>query len=279
MKPKVIQDVRDGIEFYTHVFTGESGMSVSGLARLCDTPRKTVGDLLADLVGGNARSKCLEHLLGKKIQLAERGLKNVKVIRDEVCAAVIEYYAYEANNQTEAAKYAFRKFGAIGVRTWIQGITGWSQHCKQRIVDGFVSQDLQKLKAVRFHDDFYEMLYQKRGGDWAARDPKSRPSCVGTWTNQVVYDRFPDGVKDRLNEVNPRIDGRRRGKHHEHLKHFGSDHLDSHLYALKAISNLSPDGDWNMFRRHVDRAFPTGEPLQLNLLDSLECYEGMYESS
>lgn len=279
MKPKVIRNVRDDIVFYTHVFTGESGMSVTGLADLCGTPRTTVDDLLNDLVNGNARSECLKPLLGKEIHLTERGLKNAKVIRDEVCAAVVEHYAYEASKKTEKAKFAFRKFGAIGVRTWIQGITGWNQHCKQRIVDGFVSQDRPKLKAVRFYDDFYQMLYQKRGGDWANRSPKDRPSCVGIWTNQVVYDRFPDGVKDRLNEVNPRIDGRRKGKHHEYLKHFGSDHLDAHLYALKAIANLSPDGDWSMFKRHVERAFPTGEPLQLSLLDMLEDYEEMQESN
>ena len=279
MKPKVIKDIRDDIEFYTHVFTGESGMSVSGLARLCDTARKTVADLLQDLVGGNPRSGCLNSFSGKDLWLAEKGIDNAKIVKDEVCASVIEHYAFEARNRTEKAMFAYRKFATLGVRTWIQEITGWSKHCKDRVVDGFVSEEVKKLKATRFHDDFYEMLYKKRGGDWSEKDPKNRPPCVGTWTNQVVYDRFPEGVKDRLNEVNPRINGYRKDKHHWHLKHLGSDYLDSHLYALKAVSNLSSDGEWDKFMRDVKRAFPNGEPVQLNILDLLESYECFDEVS
>lgn len=279
MKPKVIRYVQDGVEFYTHVFTGESGMSVSGLAQLCDAPRTTVNDLLRDLVNGNPRSECLKPWLAKDLWLTERGINNAKITKDEVCAAVIEHYAYEANKPTERARFAFRKFGAIGVRTWIQSITGWNQHCKQRLIDGFVDQQPHRIRGARFHDDFYKMLYRKRGNGWEKRDPKNRPSCVGSWTNQVVYKRFPDGVHDRLNEVNPRVDGYRKDKHHEHLKQFGSDYLDSHFYALKAISNFSNDGDWDAFIRHVDRAFPTGEPLQLSLIDMLEFYERVDEAS
>ena len=279
MKPKVIRHVEDGIEFYTHVFTGESGMSVSGLAVVSDTARTTVDDLLTDLVNGKARSECLEPWLRKEIYLTERGLKNAKIVRDEVCASVIEHYAYEANNQTAKARFAYRKFGAIGVRTWIQGITGWKQHCKQRLIDCFVDQQRHRIKGARFHDDFYMMLYRKRGDGWESRDPKNRPPCVGTWTNQVVYKRFPDGVHERLNEVNPRVDGYRKDKHYEHLRQFGSDYLDSHFYALKAIANLSPDGAWDVFLRHVDRAFPTGEPLQLSLIDMLEFYEQVDNAS
>jgi hypothetical protein len=273
MKPKVIRHVEDETEFYTHVFTGESGMSVSGLARLCDTPQSTVDDLLRDLVTGKFRSDCLKPFASKDLWLPERGVNNAKIVRDEVCAAVVEHYGYEAIKQTEKARFAFRKFGAIGVRTWIQSLTGWKQHCKQRLIDGFVDQQSHRIKGTRFRDDFYALLYRKRGNGWEDRDPKKRPGCVGTWTNRVVYERFPDGVHDRLNEVNPRVNGYRKDKHHEHLKQFGSDHLDAHLYALKAIANFSGDGDWDAFIRHVERAFPTGEPLQLSLIDMLEFYE------
>jgi hypothetical protein len=281
MKPRIIERVVDSVEFFTHVFTGESGMSESGVARLCNTPRSTVNEMLKDLAAGNPRSKCLESFSGKDLWLPENGPDNSKVVRDEVCAAVIEHYAFEARNTTEDALRAYRKFGALGVRTWIQDITGWDRHCKDRIVDGFVGEEPKKLGQVRFQPDFYEILYKKRGGEWAERNPKDnkRPPCVGSWTNDVVYDRFPNGVKSRLNEVNPRINGYRKDKHHEHLKPLGSDHLDAHFYALKAVSNLSPDGDWEMFMRNIKRAFPNGEALQLNMLDLLEQYEQMDEAS
>lgn len=112
MKPKVIRDVRDGVEFYTCVYTGESGMSVSGLARLCATPQSTVDDVLSDLVTGNPRSECLEPFAGQVLWLPERGINNAKIVKDEICAAVIEHYAYEANKKTNDRKL-FGRFAIV----------------------------------------------------------------------------------------------------------------------------------------------------------------------
>jgi phage anti-repressor protein len=151
-------------------------------------------------------------------------------------------------------------------------------NAKARLVNSFVSDQVLSRRS-RFDDEFYELLYKKRGQGWEARNPKHRPSCVGIWTNQVVYDRFPDGVKDRLNEVNPRVDGSRRDKHHNHFKPMGSDHLDQHLPAVKAIARISPDGNWDRFMRNIQKGLPNGEPLQTSLLDLLEEYEDMDQVS
>lgn len=87
----------DGIEFYTVNATGESGLSQSGLIRLCDIPAQTVRDLLNNL-HGNKAPQGLEPLLGKALTLTETyrhqgGL--VKIVRAEVCAAVIMHYAFK----------------------------------------------------------------------------------------------------------------------------------------------------------------------------------------
>lgn len=152
------------------------------------------------------------------------------------------------------------------------------QDFQGRIVRAFVS-DKVVSRRPRFKDEFYELLYQKRGQGWESRSPKKRPPCVGSWTNQLVYDRFPNGVKERLNEVNPRVDGRRKDKHHEHLKPMGSDHLDTYLPAVMAIARLSPDGDWDKFMRNVQRGLPNGEPIQTSLLDLLDDYEQIDQAS
>lgn len=148
-------------------------------------------------------------------------------------------------------------------------LTEDAQTLKQRIVKAFVSEKVES-RLPRFKDEFYELLYAKRGEGWEKRNPKNRPACVGTWTNQVVYDRFPEGVKDRLNEVNPRVNGRRKNKHHSHLKPMGSVHLEGHLPAVMAVARISPDGNWDKFMRNIQKAFPNGEALQLSLLDYLE---------
>ena len=273
MAPRFIERIEDGVQFYTHIFTGVSGMSESGLIRLCGAPRSTVKDLLRDLVVGNPRSECLEPFSGKDIWLSDRGPNNSRIVRDDVCAAVVEHYAYEAQQTTQRSIFAFRKFARFGIRVWIQSITGWDdQYRKQRLLEGFVDQAAKK-RDPKFKDDFYEMLYRKRGGDWVSRNPKSRPGCVGTWTNEVVYERLTEGLKEELRQVNPKVNGRTKNRDYCHLKDFGSDQLDAHFYALKAISNLCPDGDWAMFKRMVRNAFPHDEQTQLHLLDLLHMHE------
>ncbi|HEY9873597.1 MAG TPA: P63C domain-containing protein [Candidatus Obscuribacterales bacterium] len=151
----------------------------------------------------------------------------------------------------------------------------WQESTQKRLVEAMVSEEVVSRKP-KFSDEFYELLYKKRGNGWENRDPKkNRPACVGTWTNWTVYDRLlggtdPGGVKEALNEVNPRIDGRRKDRHHWHLKGLGEFHLSSQLEVVKAVARLSPDGNWDKFMRNIQKACPNGEALQLNLLDMLE---------
>ena len=147
---------------------------------------------------------------------------------------------------------------------------------QKRLVSAMVSEDVVSRKP-KFPLWFYEMLYRKRGQGWEKRDPqKFRPACVGTWTNLTVYDRLlgglePGGVKDVLNTVNPRqLNGVRKHRHHWHLKDLGEFHLQTHLYALSALANTVPDGDWDRFMRKVAQAFPNEKAIQLTLLDILE---------
>ena len=116
---------RDGVEFFTIDATGESGMSESGLARLCGVAPQTVNELLQNWVTGKRRSECLKALPDRDIWLQGKGLDNAKVVKDQVCAAVIEYYAFESRNRNDKALFAFRKFAAIGMRAWIQATTEW----------------------------------------------------------------------------------------------------------------------------------------------------------
>lgn len=120
---------RDGVEFFTLHSTGDSGMSESGLARLCGVKKQSLNELLQSVMSGNSSVKCLKALFGKdlkcQISLPNRGLGVVSFIRAEVCAAVIEYYAFESRRKTPEALFAYRKFAASGITAWIHTITGW----------------------------------------------------------------------------------------------------------------------------------------------------------
>jgi transcriptional regulator with XRE-family HTH domain len=124
---------RDGVEFFTINATGESGMSESGLARLCGVTQQAISKLLQNSVTTKSPSECLEPLFSNdfrlqpsgKIAAQLRGLDNATVIRSEFCSKIIEYYAFESKYKTKEALFAFRKFAEMGIQTWIQGITGW----------------------------------------------------------------------------------------------------------------------------------------------------------
>jgi hypothetical protein len=145
---------RDGVEFFTINATGESGMSESGLARLCGVARQTVSELLQNWIAGKTCPECLKPLIDKdfgsqaritgktpseclkpfadkdfrsQAKLQAQGLNHVTVVKAEVCAAVIEYYAFESRYKTKEALFAFRKFATMGIQSWIQEITGWHQ--------------------------------------------------------------------------------------------------------------------------------------------------------
>ena len=263
---KVVKSDLQGIEFYTVLATGESGMSQSGLARVVDTPRQTVEDLLKDLVAGKSRSKCLESLCCKELWLTENGISNAKIVKDEVCAAVIEYYAFEARKTTKAAIEVYRRFAARGVRSWIQEITGWEDERKRYIVKALVSEEYTKWQK-RFEDEFFEEAYRINGWN---RTSSGHPSCMGRFIKKTVYNHLPDGTTEKLEQVNPRTEKGRKRKHHQHLKNLGLNVLGTHKSAVLAVMRLSPNDNPSRFQQNLQKALGSQIQLELPFLSDLD---------
>ena len=129
---QIIRAVEDGVEFFTVEATGESGMSQAGLARLCGVTRQAIDKLINSL----STSDCpafLKPLQGKELTVTTsvKQFKNATIVKDEVCAIVLEWYAFESQRPNDTARYSYRRFAKFGVRSWIQTITGWqSQETK-----------------------------------------------------------------------------------------------------------------------------------------------------
>lgn len=263
---RVVKSDLEGIEFYTVLATGESGMSQSGLARVVNTPRQTVENLLQDLVAGNSRSKCLEAFIGKKLWLLENGLSNAKIVKDDVCAAVIEHYAFEARKTTQTAIDVYRRFAARGVRGWIQEITGWEDERKRYIVKALVSQEYTKWQK-RFEDEFFEEAYRING--WQ-KTSSGHPSCMGRFIKKTVYNHLPEGTTEKLEQVNPRTDKGRKRKHHQHLKGLGLNVLGTHKSAVLAVMRLSPDSNPTRFEQNLQKALGSQIQLELPFLIDLD---------
>jgi hypothetical protein len=143
---------RDGVEFFTIDETGESGMSESGLARLCGVTPRAVIKLVSSSLDTWDPKKSLEPQRNRSVRLipnkdsrTSRGQNaDITLIRAEICGKVIEHYAFESKYRTEAALFAYRKFAIAGITSWIQQMTDWHGNAvpKNGIVTDFKTIDL-----------------------------------------------------------------------------------------------------------------------------------------
>ena len=70
--------IRDGVEFFTIDETGESGMSESGLARLCNVSRQSVSELLRSILSGKLEINPLKPLQRKDVWVQARNLDSIE---------------------------------------------------------------------------------------------------------------------------------------------------------------------------------------------------------
>ncbi len=114
----------DGVEFYTDITTGKSGISQTGLATLCGVSRQAVSKLINSL-STHPTSDFLKDLLDKGFQVADLKTKTPSgliLCSSELSVAVIMHYASTGKKE---AIFALTKFAAIGFNSWVQSLTGW----------------------------------------------------------------------------------------------------------------------------------------------------------
>ena len=125
--------IRDDVEFFTINATGESGMSETGLARLCGVDRKSVSNFIRNM-GGNKHQHLdaktapsqYSRVRPKGLTSEERSyISHLSFISASVCADVIEHYAFYSRHKTKEALFVYQKFAKLGVSAWIQQITEW----------------------------------------------------------------------------------------------------------------------------------------------------------
>ena len=83
-----------------------------------------------------------------------------------------------------------------------------------------------------------------------------RPGVVGTYTNNIVYERLAPGILEELEKRNPKDEkGNRKGKHHQlFTDDIGHPALAQHLYAV--IGAMRAHTNWDEFLRFLNRAYP-----------------------
>lgn len=169
-----------------------------------------------------------------------------------------------------AASLLIRGLAHTGIVALVDEATGYQEvrdrRALQEILDKYLRKELAAW-AKRFPDEFYKEMFRLRGWNWPMLSGK-RPGIVGTYTNDLVYERLAPGILEELEARNPKDEqGNRRGKHHQLLTdNVGHPALAQHLHAVTGFMRAS--GNWDQFYRMMNRAFPKkGHTIELSLDD------------
>lgn len=136
----------------------------------------------------------------------------------------------------------------------------------QKILSKYISEDYVKWQQT-FPRKFYKELFRLCGWEY---DPNNiqRPQYLGKLTNKYVYELMPQGVLEKLREVNPTTDrGYRSRKHFQHLTDdTGRVHLERHLTKIITLFEISDD--FNQLDKLVNKVFREVDQLSLGLEDT-----------
>lgn len=172
---KVNPVVVDSIEYYVSDDAKESGMSISGLARLIGVDRTTISRINID----NIRDVLKEEDFSLK--LLQDGIFNpcvecyngAKIIKSECAALIIRYYAFHKDKISEEvkqqARFVYHKIATKGIHKWICETVGIIEDKNEaRLIAQFQEmllplieeikeskQVAKEFKAIRQHTDSY----------------------------------------------------------------------------------------------------------------------------
>jgi hypothetical protein len=245
----IIRTEKDGIEFFTVVATGESGLSQSGLARLCGKSQQAISKLVISLTT-KCEIKRLKRFVGKPLTLTTNAsgkhlkARNATIYNSEFCFAVIKHYAIEGS---EIAENTLDAIGEIGINSFIQGVTGWlpkeyqsNPEARNRVLD-------QKRKRVHplFGDENMNKVasFLKVG--------RNHPK-LAKWMWCYIYCTFSQEEICKLNVNNPvQPNGHRKDCIYEWLEENATEAHKKHFDKVLTLVQISTSQQEfaNMFNR------------------------------
>lgn len=163
-----------------------------------------------------------------------------------------------------------RSLAKVGIVALVDEATGFQTDRDRDELHKLLSIYLSEERlawAKRFPDEFYRQVYRLKGWKWPVG--RAKTPYLGHITNDVVYDRLPEGVLPKLRELNPTDDEskRRKYKHHQFLsEQVGQPDLRDHILQILPLMKISKT--WDAFKRHLDNAFPkSGTQIDLPIGD------------
>jgi len=162
------------------------------------------------------------------------------------------------NHIAERCKILSRGFAIVGINALVDEATGYQQIREKRalaqILEKYITKEFQAWTKT-FPDEFYREMFKLKKWNF---DPNSikRPSVIGRYTNDVIYERLAPGVLEELQKKNPVIKtGQRKRRHHQWLTgEVGHPKLREHIGGIMALMRAS--STWDRFYRLLQRSYP-----------------------
>ena len=148
-------------------------------------------------------------------------------------------------------------FAKAGIISAIDEVTGYQdvreKDAIQKIIDKYLTDYVKKWSKV-FPDTFWEKLLRIKG--YESYIGLQRPSFVGHWVNDIVYDRLAPGIRKKLKELNPKTEkGHRKFKNHQFLtEDHGVPELKEHI--TKTMVLMDAASNTRDFDRLLNKSLP-----------------------
>lgn len=182
----------NGIEMYVSS-SGESGVSQTGLARLCGISEMAIRKLLSD----RTKTALIQE---KDMPTADLYLDlgsnhQAKLIKSEYASKFVAYYAIRSKNKTTIALFSLEKFATRGMDNWIKDCVGYvEQHgnADSKLFDllAIMGQDIKEMKADLASTSGYRAARITLPGlkEWMeslSKDDKDQLALPGTATESL----------------------------------------------------------------------------------------------
>ncbi|MDD5171238.1 MAG: P63C domain-containing protein, partial [Syntrophales bacterium] len=201
----------------TRVLTQQGVLKAIGRARSAKGGEgASVDGLPAFLRAGNIKPFISEELTASTTPIIFKTLTGAKAfgykaeLLPHICHVFID--AKEADailpNQehiVKQCKILIRGFSTIGIIALVDEATGYQEIRDKRALQEILDQFLAKQFAAwakRFPDEFYMQMFRLKNWQWKGMKV-NRPSCVGNYTKDVIYERLAPGILDELERRNP----------------------------------------------------------------------------
>jgi hypothetical protein len=165
----------------------------------------------------------------------------------------------------DLSELLIKSLSQIGIIGLIDEATGYQQIRPKDALQSYLNKILTSELAAwckRFPDEFYSNIYKIRG--WSEYSTsKNKYSCVGNYTNDLIYSRLGTGVLEELKNRTPKNESKSTSnRYHQWLSNdIGHPLLSQHMHAIIILQRLAIANGygWKRFIEMVDLTTPKKE--------------------